>query len=531
MKFIHITKKSILRMVSFIAILMILSTLRPLSHPDEGRYAEIGRWMLQSGDWLTPRLNGMPFFHKPPLLYWLEALSFSAFGIHPWVARLTPIFHAGLMLISVHVLMTRFGTEKYVTRAVAMVGTSLAFLAGGQYVNHDMIVATWISIAISSFAIAFMSGDKPDILFSRLGFVACGLGILSKGLIGVVLPGLVLLFWLVWTRQFKKIRYLPWFSGLSLFSLIAVPWFVFANLAFPNMLNYMFGMHHLSRFTGTGFNNIMPWWFYLAALPILFFPWVFFPIVSLLKISKSLSKNQSAVAFELRDQSIVTSKLISLSWIWLITIIGFFSIPATKVIGYALPVIPPLAVLAAVSWELLMKRCTHERSYFIGLCVLNVILAFGLTLAVGQRTQKHSVLDVGRAYSCLAQPDDAIYVLDGYPYDLPFELKLKKPMLVVQDWAALRLQKSDNWHNELMDAASFAPDGDKVLLNIDQLKVAQAKPNNWLFVSAKSPRKNILDGWDKITQNADWDLYRSKSTGSENVNSHMVSEALKKCLQ
>ncbi|MEQ1671646.1 MAG: glycosyltransferase family 39 protein, partial [Hyphomicrobium sp.] len=113
------SKKSIFDLLAFIILLTALAALRPLSYPDEGRYAEIGRWMFQSGDWLIPRLDGMPFFHKPPLLYWLEALSFSTLGVHPWTARLTPVIHAGLMLVAVYMAARHLVSEHMAKRAVA----------------------------------------------------------------------------------------------------------------------------------------------------------------------------------------------------------------------------------------------------------------------------------------------------------------------------------------------------------------------------------------------------------------------------
>jgi 4-amino-4-deoxy-L-arabinose transferase-like glycosyltransferase len=198
----------------------VLASLRPLAVPDEGRYGEIGRWMLISGDWLTPRLNGIPFFHKPPLLYWLDAISLGILGVNELAVRLVPALHAGLMLSALYLAARTVSTEKIARRAVIMLGTSLGFLVGGQYVNHDMLVATWIGMAIWCFAFAFVAGDKPHAGLARLGFLACALGMLSKGLIGIALPGLVLLLWLIWTRQFKKVLHLPWFSGLLLFGVV-----------------------------------------------------------------------------------------------------------------------------------------------------------------------------------------------------------------------------------------------------------------------------------------------------------------------
>ena len=101
---------------------------------------------------------------------------------------------------------------------------------------------------------------------------------LSKGLIGIALPGLVILVWLIWTRQFKKIWRLPWLSGLALFAVIALPWFVLAQQRHPDFFNYMFVGQQLNRYTANIYNNPEPWWFYLAALALLLFPWVFFAL-------------------------------------------------------------------------------------------------------------------------------------------------------------------------------------------------------------------------------------------------------------
>ena len=102
-------RKSWLALATLFLLLLVLAALRPLAVPDEGRYGEIGRWMLYSGDWLTPRLNGIPFFHKPPLLYWLEAALLALFGVNAWAARLAPALHAALLLLTMYAAVRRFG--------------------------------------------------------------------------------------------------------------------------------------------------------------------------------------------------------------------------------------------------------------------------------------------------------------------------------------------------------------------------------------------------------------------------------------
>ena len=492
-------RKSWLTLAALFLLLLVLAALRPLAVPDEGRYGEIGRWMLQSGDWLTPRLNGIPFFHKPPYLYWLEAASMAVFGVHVWAVRLVPALHAGLMLLVMYLSVRQFATEVIARRAVWMLGTSLSFLLGGQYVNHDMLVAAWIGVAIWCFALAFMQREKPHANLARWGFVACALGVLSKGMIGVALPGLVLLIWLVWTRQLKKILYLPWLSGLALFLVIAVPWFWLAERQFPGMLNYMFGTQQVTRFSATTFNNPQPWWFYGLCLGVLLFPWVFFAI------------NQ-AVAQARRSQEAtnsIASAWLVLCWIWVLAIIGFFSIPSSKIIGYALPVMPPLALLAALGWDAAMakiKLTTQAQGrLFAALCVTSMGIAVAANLAAADFTDKYSAQDVAQALQAAgAKPSDTVYLLGDYAYDLPFYRQASTPMVVIQDWPALRKLAGDNWQHELLDGADFDARAAGVLQASGVLAQARTQGGVWVVARHDTP----LDGFARVFKGRAWSLYQ-----------------------
>ena len=496
-------RKSWLSLAALFLLLLLLAALRPLAVPDEGRYGEIGRWMLQSGDWLTPRLNGIPFFHKPPYLYWLEAMSLAVFGAHAWALRLVPALHAGLMLLALYLSARQFTREAVARRAAWMLGSSLSFLMGGQYVNHDMLVAAWIGVAIWCFALAFMHGDRPHVALARWGFVACAMGVLSKGMIGLALPGLVLLVWLGWTRQLKKVLYLPWLSGLALFALIAVPWFWLAGQQFPGMLDYMFGVQQVSRFSGTTFNNRQPWWFYLPCLLILLFPW------ALLALAQALAQlRRSANALDLAARPWT-----ALCWIWLLAILGFFSIPSSKIIGYVLPVVPPLALLAALGWDSAVGwfklGLPAQQRWFAGLCAACIALALGGNIAAARYTGKHSAQDVAQALQAAgAKPSDPLYLLGSdYAYDLPFYRQAKAPMVVIQDWPALRKSAADNWKNELLEGAGFDPQAARVLQTSEALAQARAQPNAWLLTS----EERVPEGFVQVFKGGAWVLCRPQS--------------------
>jgi 4-amino-4-deoxy-L-arabinose transferase-like glycosyltransferase len=139
-------------------------------------------------------------------------------------------------------------------------------------------VAAWIASAIWCFVLALWDGERPHAGWARAGFAACALGLLTKGLIGVALPGLVIGSWLLATRQWRKIIHLPWVSGLALFVAIALPWFWRAGERYPGLWSYLFGVQQFSRYTSSGFNNVQPWWFYLAGCLLLLFPWAFLAV-------------------------------------------------------------------------------------------------------------------------------------------------------------------------------------------------------------------------------------------------------------
>ncbi len=492
-------QKSWLTLAALWLGLLALACMRPLAVPDEGRYGEIGRWMLVSGDWLTPRLNGIPFFHKPPYLHWLEAISLATFGINELALRLVPALHVGLMLAALYLATRSISTEQMARRASLMLGTSLSFLLGGQYINHDMLVATWIGVAIWCFAFAFMAGAKPHALLARLGFVACAMGMLSKGLIGIALPGLVILLWLIWTRQLKKLLYLPWFSGLTLFAVIALPWFVIAQQKYPQLFDYMFVNQHFKRYTASTYNNPQPWWFYFAALGLLLFPWVIFALAQLRpKGTESLDAAPP-----------VAREWTALCWIWALAITLFFSIPNSKLVGYVLPAVPPLALLAALGWQRSMAQVRRGGQVFAALCVVNVGIALAIVTQVAEVTRSGRTQDLAQVLACAATPTDTIYVTGAYPYDLPFYTQTKKPMVVLENWPLLRGEAGDGWQRELFEGADFDVQAARQLQSPEVLAAAGLVSGNWLVLRIGSEKSVDLSGWKQFYEGAGWLLYQS----------------------
>jgi 4-amino-4-deoxy-L-arabinose transferase-like glycosyltransferase len=489
-------------------LLLVLAALRPLALPDEGRYADVGRWMWVSGDWLTPRLDGIPFFHKPPLLYWFEAASMAVFGVTPWAARCVVAAHACLMWALLFVCARHLAGVDVARRAAWILGSSLAFLIGGQYVNHDMMVATWMSVAIWCFARALMYDPGVHAGWARAGFVACALGVLSKGLIGLLLPGLVLVLWITWTHQWRKVWSLPWVSGVLLFVALALPWFVLAAREHPDMLAYMFGKHQFGRYTATTFNNARPWWFYGVAVAVLMFPWVFLVLTDAVQ---RVWQRMRPLAIDTSAAVEVHPHGVALCWIWVVAILGFFSIPNSKLIGYALPVMPPLALLAALWWQRRMTMHTWAPRAFVSTVSVALVIACAANWVAARYTLQHSSVDVAAVLACEVKPTDVVAVVDEYPYDLPFYAQLKQPVEVMQDWETLRRTAGDNWRRELFEGADFDAQAARNLVPLTRLDSLKKEPRAWVLAPKTSTTLSAEqhEGFVPVFAGQAWTLYRS----------------------
>lgn len=340
---------------------------RSLNTPDEGRYAEVAREMLRSGDWVTPRLDGVPFLDKPPLFYWLQGGAFAVFGVHVWSARLV----TALLGFAGCALVFAAGSRLYGRRAGFLGAVVLAAspyqFGASQYVNHDLAVATWISAALLAFAV----GDRREGAARRrwllAGYAAMGLAVLTKGLIGLVLPlGAVGLYVAATGRWRELPRYaLP--AGLALVAIVAVPWHVLAQQRNPDLLHYLFVVQHFQRFTGSGFNNPAGPAFYPVALAVGLLPWT--PLLP------------AAIGRAVRSfrQDRVGGRTDLLLLLWPALVIVFFSIPRSKIVGYALPAVPPLALLVGRELDLALRsRGVRSRALQISAALMALV---GLALA------------------------------------------------------------------------------------------------------------------------------------------------------
>lgn len=372
------TNRALLSLLLIFAFLS-LGTLgmRPLYKADESRYAEIPREMAASGDWVTPRLNDFKYFEKPPLQYWATAAFFKLFGERDWAARLWTAL-AGLAGIA----LAYFAGRKLFSREVATLGALI--LAGcplyvmlGQINTLDMGLAFFLSGAIFAFAL------RRFYLF----WAACALAVLSKGLIGVILPlGAIGLYVLV-KRDWQLIRRMKPVSGPLVFLAIAAPWFIAVSIRNEEFAHFFFVQEHFQRFTTKMHGRYQPMWFFLPILAFGIAPW-------LLPFFASLKEFFKREKFLQREEEQFNPQLFFA--VWAMVVFVFFSISGSKLPSYILPMFPALALLIGRSLALGRPRRLLAAQAALAGAVGVLIAVFSSSI---QRISGREIANISNSYA------------------------------------------------------------------------------------------------------------------------------------
>ena len=317
----------------------------PLENPDEGRYAEIPREMVASGDWVTPRLNGVPYFEKPPLMYWAVAASEEVLGPGEWSVRLAPALLAvGGILLTYSAARRLHGRDAGFWSALVL-GTSLLYLALGHLVLLDLAVSVFMAATLFCFILGV--GEEPGarrrLLFYGL-YVSAALATLTKGFMGFLITGAVMLLWLVLIGQWRRLRplYLP--SGLAIFLAIAAPWHVLAAQRNPGWAHFYIVYEHWQRYLESGHGRTQPFWYFIPVLLVGLFPWTGF-------LWSSFGDALAGGWARRRENAP--------AWffaIWVGFIFLFFSASKSKLPTYILPVFPAIAVVAGRWFADILQR-------------------------------------------------------------------------------------------------------------------------------------------------------------------------------
>lgn len=422
------------------AYFLALLGARALNVPDEGRYSEAAREMLMGGDWITPRVNGAIFLDKPILHYWLEAAALRAFGFSEWAVRLVPALAgiAGVLLVYVSARLW-FGRRAAWLSAAVLATNPLYFLAS-QYADMAQEVAVWISACLLCFSMSRRLEGAAARNVLLCAWAAAGCAVLTKGLIGIVLPGGAIFAWLLWTRRWRDMRGWRWGAGAAAFALVVLPWYVAVQMRNPDFAHYFFIYQQFERFKDSGFNNSMPVWFYVAVLAAGLLPWSLF-LPAALRSAWRGARGRDGTAPEVSDE-------LKLLLAWPAVILLFFSIPDSKIVGYILPAVAPLAILAGryLDRRFPAAGAGHWPPLAAGVAA-SAAACLLLVWAAGHFDHR-SVRPLALALRPHLRPGDVVVNYRNYYQDLPLYLDTREPISVVSDWQAPDILKADNWRRE-----------------------------------------------------------------------------------
>ncbi len=336
----------------------------PLLDPDEGLYASIAQEMLSRGDWVIPHVDGLPYLEKPPLYFWLTALTFRAVGPTEWAVRLW----SALATLGAVLLVWRIGRRLYGPRAGLLAGLALATVAGNAlYVRKastDQLFVFCLALAMYGF---LRDAERPERGRARFLwlYVGAALSVLAKGFLGLVFPVVIVAIGMAWTRRLA-LRDLNLARGAALFAVIAVPWHVLAAWRSSTLFGFYVLDNHLLRFldarrfveddvpiSTVGFLVVSFLWA---------FPWGVF----------ALARPAPDPAPAARWRVVVVA--------WALVIVGLFALSRFKHEYYALPAFPALALLVGAAWA---SRRDVGRWLWVGLVGCFVVGLWALWVGAG----------------------------------------------------------------------------------------------------------------------------------------------------
>ena len=382
-------------------IRLISLGLYPLMDTSEARYGEMVRLMVETNDWITPYFDyDFPFWGKPPLFIWLSALSFHLFGINEFAARLPSLLVSAATLGLTWKLASfqyqAAGHKHHAHLAALILTTTAMFLVLSGALLADPVMLLSITLTLTAFWIGWNSQEEKQAnLWRYLFFVGCAISLLAKGPAALVLAGLPIFFWCLPKKRLVRLwQSFPWVKGTLLCALIALPWYIIAELKTPGFLEYFLVGEHFGRYLEEGWEDdrygaahIRP----LGTIWIRFlqggFPWSLALVVIGLLWVRSLFKRE-----DFKEERSAPDFWQSFLLCWLIAPLVFFTFASNIIWTYALPVMPPLALLLADRWGNQWPKMHHRLLATATVTpVLTLIMVIVMMNDGGKKSQKYLV--------------------------------------------------------------------------------------------------------------------------------------------
>ena len=352
--------------ISFIAFIANLGSIG-LMDKTEPMFVEAARQMVITGDWVTPYWNGETRFDKPPLTYWLVGLSFRVFGMNEWGARIPSALAAIAVVILGFYTLKYFGfsgqketnsspTKLWITACIGagIIALNPFWIAWGRTGVSDMFLSSGIALALLSFFLGYGYSETSSKVYFGLSigkwwyigyWVFMALGVLAKGPVALVLPGITVIVFLLYVGRFiEVVKETPWLLGIASFIVISVPWFILVTLAHgKEYIETFFGLHNVQRFTSVVSRHPGAWYYYIPVIMVGLLPWsIYLPLaIAKLKVWQRKKWVNSPRSHHLGIFCLC----------WFLVVLIFFSSSVTKLAGYVLPLIPAGAIIIALFWS------------------------------------------------------------------------------------------------------------------------------------------------------------------------------------
>ncbi len=415
----------------------------PLQDTTEARYGEMARIMAETGDWITPYFDyDVPFWGKPPLVFWLEALSIKVFGLNDFAPRfpswIMTIATAGILYIFLRKIRN---TKTAMWGIVIYASTGLVFFLSGVVILDPIFTFT-TTLAYVSFVMVFKNKES---YWSYLFFIAIALGLLSKGpLILVLIGGSIGLWLLLSTKRWRVFKLYPWVSGTLLMLIITLPWYILAEMKTPGFIDYFIIGEHFQRFVDTGWEGDLYgvahhaprgkiWLFWLGVS----LPW---GIIAIAIYLKGLWKDRSfsRIVDDLRSEEY------SFYLIWATFTMLFFTMSGNVLATYVLPALPALAVILALYFDTnsFFTNIKVRNGFTYTLLLLPLLLLIALLYANQHkeiiRTEKFLIAE----YKNIAKSDEPLYYLYKRPFSARFYSQGKIKVLSYEEFQDLQERRT-----------------------------------------------------------------------------------------
>lgn len=347
----HKQARPLLIFVIALLIYLLFNSNLPITDPVESNYALTAKEMVESGDWLSPRIYGHFWFDKPIMIYWLIAVCYKIFGINEFAARFpSALFSAGSIAWTYWFTHKLYNNKQAALLSSLILATSLEYWLLSRMVITDAVLFFYSSISLSAIYLG-LTTKAPK--WYWLAYFCAGLAVLTKGPVGLVLPGIILVSYLLVTRQWSLFKKLHLCSGLAIFLLTAAPWYLaMSNLHGDQFINTFLGLHNYLRATVSEHPKDNVFYYYLVLFPVSLLPWSGMSLLAAIKLKR------------VPHYSYLMT--------WILVILIFYTCMATKYPTYVFPASFPMAILTGVYLARLQLEHTSKKVW-LWLTIPNLI--------------------------------------------------------------------------------------------------------------------------------------------------------------